>query len=61
MKLSDNPCRRDCPDRSATCHIDCKKYADFKARSEAEKASIQKIKTEERRIREAEVARCKKR
>lgn len=61
MKLSDNPCKRDCPDRSITCHIDCKKYADFKVRSEAEKESIQKIKTEERRIKEAEIARHKKR
>lgn len=26
-----NPCRKDCPDRSATCHAECIKYLDFYA------------------------------
>ena len=27
----DNPCVKDCPERSATCHADCEKYARFAA------------------------------
>lgn len=26
-----NPCKRDCPDRSATCHAECVKYLTFYA------------------------------
>ena len=24
-----NPCRKDCPGRSPTCHIDCEAYQEF--------------------------------
>lgn len=24
-----NPCKRDCPDRSATCHAECVKYLNY--------------------------------
>lgn len=61
MKLSDNPCKPDCPKRSPTCHINCPEYAKFKVKRDKEKESIQKIKDAERRIREAEVTRHKKR
>lgn len=27
----DNPCVKDCTERSATCHADCEKYARFAA------------------------------
>lgn len=26
-----NPCAKDCPERSPTCHGSCKRYADFAA------------------------------
>ena len=26
-----NPCKKDCPDRSATCHSECAKYREFHA------------------------------
>lgn len=40
-----NPCRKDCPDRSATCHAECIKYLDFyawckEAREQERKQSV---------------------
>ncbi len=26
-----NPCKRDCPRRSPTCHSECKEYLEFRA------------------------------
>ena len=26
-----SPCKRDCPDRCATCHATCEKYLEFRA------------------------------
>ena len=42
-----NPCKRDCPDRSATCHAECIKYLDFYAwcKQEREQARQQRIPT----------------
>ena len=42
MKLSDNPCKRDCPKRSPTCHVSCPEYAEYKAKREKENESVQK-------------------
>lgn len=37
-----NPCRKDCPDRTPTCHGTCDRYAQFAAwREEVRKAKIQ--------------------
>ena len=30
------PCRQDCPDRSATCHSTCEKWAAFEAAKKAD-------------------------
>ena len=27
----ENPCRKDCPERTATCHCTCMKYKQFRA------------------------------
>lgn len=24
-----NPCKKDCPDRTATCHAECEKYLEY--------------------------------
>ena len=29
-----NPCKRDCPDRSGTCHAECMKYLAYAAECE---------------------------
>jgi len=29
-----NPCKRDCPDRTGTCHAECAKYLDYAAECE---------------------------
>lgn len=34
-----NPCSRDCPDRSPTCHADCQRYKDFAAEMAAQRAA----------------------
>lgn len=34
--MSKNPCVKDCPNRSATCHAECEKYAAFAKDREAE-------------------------
>lgn len=61
MKLSDNPCKRDCPKRSPTCHINCPEYAEYKVKRDKENESIQKKRDAERRFIEAEVTRHKRR
>lgn len=33
-------CPRDCPDRSATCHATCKKYADALAKHQTAKKKL---------------------
>lgn len=35
--MKNNPCAKDCPDRTATCHAECGKYAEFAARCEKER------------------------
>lgn len=30
FELKQNPCRRDCPDRSPKCHGACEKYAEYR-------------------------------
>ena len=27
--MLENPCKRDCPDRTGTCHADCSRYAAY--------------------------------
>lgn len=61
MKLSDNPCKRDCPKRSPTCHIACPNYAEYKAKRDKENEALQKKRDAERRLDDAEVARHRKR
>lgn len=61
MKISDNPCKRDCPKRSPTCHGSCPDYADYKERLNKENALIRKKQDEKRRLDDAEVARSRKR
>ena len=61
MKISDNPCKRDCPKRSPTCHAVCPEYAEYKVKLDKEKESIQKIKDAERRLNDAEMSRYKRR
>lgn len=43
MMDKDNPCKRDCPDRSATCHAECERYAAYwkQKREENEKSHIE--------------------
>lgn len=31
-RADSQPCRRDCPDRSPTCHAECEAYREFAAR-----------------------------
>lgn len=42
-----NPCKRECPKRSSTCHGTCKEYKDFVADNAAERESIRKQKEKE--------------
>ena len=42
------PCTQDCPDRSPTCHSECKKYQEFRKKNAEER---------DRRYRENEVER----
>ena len=42
IALKDNPCTRDCPDRSGTCHGDCPKFAKYNAKNEARRAAKRK-------------------
>ena len=34
------PCKRDCPNRTATCHGTCKRYADYVKANTAKRESI---------------------
>lgn len=38
MNINNNPCKKDCPDRNATCHAVCEKYKDYLERLEKAKA-----------------------
>lgn len=38
MEQRVNPCRKDCPNRAADCHVWCEKYRDFRAWKEEEYA-----------------------
>ena len=60
MKQDETPCKKDCPDRSATCHIDCKKYIDWHEDRVARLKAIYKQKGLERDIDNYEVARHNK-
>lgn len=33
-----NPCKKDCPDRSSTCHAECEKYLAFHEHNKREHA-----------------------
>ncbi len=61
MKTRDNPCTRDCPERSATCHGSCPKYATYRERLDKRNELIHKKKEERRRLDDAERARYRKR
>lgn len=37
-----NPCVRDCPRRSMTCHGMCKEYADWKAWNDEQRRALQR-------------------
>lgn len=57
MKPTDNPCKRDCPERSPTCHSTCPKYATYREKLNEKNALINKKREENRRLDDAEVAR----
>ena len=57
MKLSDNPCKPDCPKRSWDCHAKCPEYAAFRKQSDEERERNYKIRTEERMLRHEEIRR----
>ena len=60
MKKEDNPCKRDCPERSATCHIECAKYNEWHDKRSAELRDIYKKKDLERKMLDYEVSRKEK-
>ena len=60
MKKEDNPCKRDFPERSATCHIECAKYKEWHEDRVARLKAIYKQKRFERDIDNYEVARHNK-
>ena len=35
--MLENPCKRDCPKRSSTCHSDCEKYFIYDLLNESER------------------------
>lgn len=39
----ENPCKRDCPRRSPTCHSSCPDYAKYKRYLKRKKAAIEKV------------------
>lgn len=45
MTKFDNPCKRECPNRTATCKFDglCSKYQEWKSSYEHDRACIRKI------------------
>lgn len=49
IEMVENPCARDCPDRTATCHAECEKYARFFAWREEQR----KKRAEEKTLEEA--------
>lgn len=40
--MKSNPCKKDCPERSATCHATCEKYSEFSEENRKEKEKIKK-------------------
>lgn len=60
MKLSDNPCKPDCPKRSPTCHVSCPEYALYKEKKNKENENVQKKRDAERRLDDAEMKRYRK-
>lgn len=42
VNMLENPCRRDCPQRSQYCHGDCKDYAAYKAKLKARQNETEK-------------------
>ena len=51
MKRS--PCKKDCPDRSATCHAECEPYLDFVRARHEERERIHKMKVADGYIHDA--------
>ena len=48
--MSINPCAKDCPNRSATCHAECEKYAVFAKEREEERQAEWKERQAEARM-----------
>lgn len=48
--MSSNPCVKDCPNRSATCHAECERYAAFAKEREAVLAQKNKQQSIESRL-----------
>lgn len=42
--MKDNPCKRDCPERSAECRITCERFAEYHEKQKAAKAERDKKK-----------------
>ena len=61
MKKSKNPCKPDCPNRNALCHVDCLEYKLFKAEKELERCRINALKKEESLLRSEAIRRNKRR
>lgn len=40
--MKSNPCKKDCPKRSATCHSTCKEYLEFFENNREENEKIKK-------------------
>ena len=47
----DNPCKRDCPKRTATCHATCPEYKKYAAKKKREREARQAIKEQENMVR----------
>lgn len=60
IKRDEIPCARDCPERSATCHIECPRYKKWHDQRSAELRDIYKKKDLERKMLDYEVSRKEK-
>ena len=47
-----NPCGRDCPDRSETCHGACEKYKAWKAENDQQREAIKEFKRQDYALRQ---------
>lgn len=56
MEQRVNPCRQDCPNRTATCHASCQEYREYWQTNQEEYAR----RARENAVREADVQRGKK-